>query len=86
MRLGGEHAKVYADVPDCPNLAYLLDDGALLEKLGDPRKVKQELPLFVVIDAKGNVVEYKAGEYDVKANEGLKELEASVRQAAKLAE
>jgi L-ascorbate metabolism protein UlaG (beta-lactamase superfamily) len=28
--LGGTHAKVYADVPDCPNLAYLLDDGALL--------------------------------------------------------
>jgi L-ascorbate metabolism protein UlaG (beta-lactamase superfamily) len=28
--LGGTHAPVYADVPDCPNLAYLLDDGALL--------------------------------------------------------
>jgi peroxiredoxin len=73
---------------DFMNVSYpiLLDDGALLEKLGDPRKVKQELPLFVVIDAKGNVVEYKAGEYDVKANEGLKELEAAVKQAAKQAE
>ena len=28
--LGGTHAPVYDDVPDCPNLAYLLDDGALL--------------------------------------------------------
>ena len=28
--LGGAHAPVYGDVPDCPNLAYLLDDGALL--------------------------------------------------------
>jgi L-ascorbate metabolism protein UlaG (beta-lactamase superfamily) len=28
--LGGTHAPVYGDVPDCPNLAYLLDDGALL--------------------------------------------------------
>jgi hypothetical protein len=73
---------------DFMNVSYpiLLDDGSLLEKLGDPRKVKQELPLFVVIDAKGNVVEYKAGEYDVKANEGLKDLEASVKQAAKPAE
>lgn len=73
---------------DFMNVSYpiLLDDGSLLEKLGDPRKVKQELPLFVVIDAKGNVVEYKAGEYDVKANEGLKELEATIKQAAKPAE
>lgn len=28
--LGGVHAPVYGDVPDCPNLAYLLDDGVLL--------------------------------------------------------
>jgi L-ascorbate metabolism protein UlaG (beta-lactamase superfamily) len=27
--LGGTHAPVYGDVPDCPNLAYLLDAGAL---------------------------------------------------------
>jgi hypothetical protein len=73
---------------DFMNVSYpiLLDDGSLLQKLGDPRKVKQELPLFVVIDAEGNVVEYKAGQYDVKANEGLKELEAAVKQAAKPAE
>jgi len=73
---------------DFMNVSYpiLLDDGSLLEKLGDPRKVKQELPLFVVIDPKGIVVEYKAGEYDVKANEGLKELESTVKQAAKSGE
>ena len=34
----------------------------------------------------GNVVEYKAGEYDVKANEGLKELEATIKQAGKSGE
>jgi L-ascorbate metabolism protein UlaG (beta-lactamase superfamily) len=28
--LGGIHAPVYGDVPDCPNLAYLFGDGALL--------------------------------------------------------
>lgn len=70
---------------DLMNVSYpiLLDDGSLLGRLGDPRKVKQDLPLFVVVDSKGNVVEYKAGEYDVKANEGLKELETIVKQAAK---
>jgi hypothetical protein len=70
---------------DFMNVSYpiLLDDGSLLEKLGDPRKVKQDLPLFVVVDGKGNVVEYKAGEYEVKANDGLKELEQIVKQAAK---
>lgn len=26
--LGGRHAPVYGDIPDCPNLAYLVDDGA----------------------------------------------------------
>jgi hypothetical protein len=70
---------------DFMNVSYpiLLDDGSLLEKLGDPRVVKQDLPLYVVIDAQGNVVEYKAGEYEVKANEGLKELEKVVLQAEK---
>ena len=28
--LGGTHAPVYGDVPGCPNLAYLVGDGALL--------------------------------------------------------
>jgi L-ascorbate metabolism protein UlaG (beta-lactamase superfamily) len=28
--LGGRHAAVYGAVPDCTNLAYLVDDGALL--------------------------------------------------------
>lgn len=73
---------------DFMNVSYpiLLDDGSLLTKIGDPRKLKQELPLFVVVDAKGKVVEYKAGEYEVKAHEGLKELEAIVKQDAQQAE
>jgi L-ascorbate metabolism protein UlaG (beta-lactamase superfamily) len=28
--LGGTHAPVYRDIPGCPNLAYLIADGALL--------------------------------------------------------
>jgi len=49
--LGGTHAPVYGDVPDCPNLAYLLDDGALLHP-GDSFFVPDQLvqTLAVPID------------------------------------
>lgn len=68
---------------DFMNVSYpiLLDDGTLLKKLGDPRTVERELPLFVVVDAQGNVVEYKAGLYEVKRDEGLAELQATIKQA-----
>jgi hypothetical protein len=68
---------------DFMNVSYpiLLDDGSLLKKLGDPRAVERELPLFVVVDARGNVVEYKAGLYDVKRDEGLAELQATIKKA-----
>ncbi|RLV49975.1 MBL fold metallo-hydrolase [Nocardioides mangrovicus] len=38
--LGGPHAPVYADVPDCPNLAFLVDDGAFLHP-GDSFEVPE---------------------------------------------
>jgi peroxiredoxin len=69
------------------NLSYaiLLDDGALLKRLGDPRPAGSKLPLFVVIDKDGKIAEFHAGMYDVKANEGLTELEAAVRRALEMA-
>lgn len=62
------------------NLAYAvtLDDGSLLEKLGDPRRVGAMLPLYVVIDADGNIAHYHAGYYDVDSDEGLRELDEVV--------
>lgn len=65
------------------NLSYpvLLDDGSLLKRLGDPRQAGGSLPLFVVIGKDGKVVEYHAGLYEVKANEGLAELDAVVAKA-----
>ena len=62
------------------NLGYpiLLDDGALLRRLGDPRPAGGKLPLFVVVGKDGKVAEYRAGMYDVKANEGLAELDAAI--------
>jgi hypothetical protein len=66
------------------NVSYpiVLDDGKLLEQIGDPRKAKQELPLFVVIDAQGKIVEYHAGLFEVRRDEGLTELEGIVKKAA----
>ena len=62
------------------NLGYplVLDDGSLLDKFGDPERVGAKLPLWVLIDPKGTVVEYKVGNYDIKADEGLSQLDKSV--------
>ena len=69
------------------NLSYpiLLDDGTLLKRLGDPRPAGSKLPLFVVVGKDGKIAEYHAGQYDVKANEGLAELDAAVSQALETA-
>jgi hypothetical protein len=62
------------------NLSYpvVVDDGALLRQLGDPRPAGAALPLFVVVGQDGKVAEYHAGLYEVRANEGLAELDALV--------
>lgn len=65
------------------NLSYniLMDDGTLLKQLGDPRPAGAKLPLFVVIGRDGKVVEYHAGLYDVRPEQGLAELDAVVTKA-----
>jgi hypothetical protein len=67
------------------NLGYpvLLDDGTLLKKLGDPRQLGAELPLFVLIGRDGKIVHYHVGNYEVDVNQGLKELDAAVGEALK---
>jgi hypothetical protein len=66
------------------NLSYsiALDDGALVKQFGDPRSAGGKLPLFIVIDASGKVASYHAGLYDIKPEQGLKELEAAITSAA----
>jgi len=68
---------------DLMNLSYplLLDDGTLLRRIGDPRSTGAKLPLYVVLDRKGRVVEYKAGLYEVDRRAGLKQLDAIVTKA-----
>jgi hypothetical protein len=65
------------------NLSYpiLLDEGAILEKFGDPRTVGAELPLFIVVDRDGKVVHYHAGYYETEPDQGLRELDRVVEQA-----
>jgi len=60
------------------NLSYPVghDDGSLLEKYGDPRDMKGQLPLWIVINPEGKIVHYHAGFYEIDATQGLKELEA----------
>lgn len=59
------------------NLTYPIghDDGSLLEKFGDPRDKKGQLPLWIVVSPAGKVSHYHAGFYEVDAAQGLKELE-----------
>jgi hypothetical protein len=65
------------------NVSYpiLLDDGSLLKRLGDPRPGGGKLPLFVVIGRDGKVAAYHAGLYDVKANDGLAQLNSAIDAA-----
>lgn len=67
------------------NLSYqiAIDDGSLLKRIGDPRVAGGKLPLFVVVGRDGKVADYKAGLYDVKANEGLAELDGVVEKLLK---
>ena len=61
------------------NLTYpvVLDNGTL-ERLGDPERVGAKLPLWVLIDPKGTVVQYKVGNYVIKADEGLAQLDQAI--------
>lgn len=69
------------------NLGYPVtsDNGKLLQKFGDPRRVGAKLPLWVVIGADGKVIHYKAGLYEINPDEGLKQLDevliAAIRKA-----
>ena len=62
------------------NLSYDIttDDGTVLRKFGDPRKLGAKLPLWVVIGADGKIAAYKPGFYSIKPDEGLRQLDDTV--------
>ncbi len=59
------------------NVSYPVtrDDGTLVDKFGDPRRLGKKLPLWVVVDPEGKIVHYHAGFYDIKPDEGLRALD-----------
>jgi peroxiredoxin len=67
------------------NLGYgvLIDDGRMISAFGDPRTLKGQLPLYVVIGPDGKIAHYKVGYYEVDRLEGLKELNSVVSEVLK---
>ena len=59
------------------NLSYPIgyDDGSLLRSFGDPRDNGGELPLWIVVSAKGLIAHYHGGFYEVDQRLGLKALD-----------
>ena len=68
---------------DFMNLDYdvAVDDGALLASFGDPRSLGSPLPLWVVIGHDGKVAHYHIGFYEIRPDEGLKQLDEAVVEA-----
>jgi peroxiredoxin len=62
------------------NLTYPIagDGGAVLEKFGDPRRFEAKLPLWIVIGPDGKIAGYHVGYYDIKPDEGLRQLDEIV--------
>lgn len=67
------------------NISYPIttDDGTLLKKFGDPQRVGAKLPLWVLIAPDGKITHYHAGFYDIKPEEGLKQLDAAIVELIK---
>jgi peroxiredoxin len=65
---------------DFMNLSYpvAVDDGRLLKKFGDPRVIGAKLPLWVVIAPDGTIAHYEVGYYDIRPDEGLRQLDEVV--------
>ena len=56
----------------------MIDDGTLLGKFGDPRRLDEKLPLWVVIGTDGKIAHYSTGFFNIKPDQGLKQLEAVI--------
>jgi hypothetical protein len=56
------------------------DGGAVLNAFGNPTRLGEELPLWVVISPDGDVIHYKTGYYEVDNKVGLKELDGIVQE------
>ncbi len=57
------------------------DAGAVLNSFGNPTRLGEELPLWVVISPEGKVVHYQTGFYEVDNRVGLKALDQAIEAA-----
>ncbi|WP_373653088.1 peroxiredoxin family protein [Schlesneria sp. DSM 10557] len=65
------------------NVGYdmAIDDETALSEFGDPRATGAPLPLWIVIGHDGKVAHHHTGFYDIKPDEGLKQLDDAVIEA-----
>ncbi len=79
----GAAARTQKKLQDFMNLDYVVasDDGTVLTQFGDPRTLGSPLPLWVVIGHDGKVTHYHIGFYDIRPDEGLKQLDEAVVEA-----
>jgi hypothetical protein len=59
------------------------DGGGVLNAFGDPTRLGEELPLWVLISPEGTVLHYKTGYYEVDNQHGLKELDGILKEHAR---
>lgn len=59
------------------------DGGAVLNSFGNPTRLGEELPLWVVISPEGKVVHYQTGFYEVDNRVGLKLLDDAIAKLLK---
>ena len=64
------------------NYDITYDGGAVLNAFGNPTRLGEEMPLWVVIAPGGKIIHYRTGHYEVDNRSGLKELDDIVRQSA----
>ncbi len=79
----GAAARSQKKLQEFMNLDYdvATDDGSVLTQFGDPRTLGSPLPLWVVIGHDGKVTHYHIGFYDIRPDEGLKQLDEAVVEA-----
>ena len=79
----GAAARSQKKLQEFMNLDYdvAVDDGAILTQFGDPRSLGSPLPLWIVIGHDGKVAHYHIGFYNIRPDEGLKQLDEAVVEA-----
>lgn len=66
------------------NYEITYDGGAVLNSFGNPTRLGEEMPLWVVIGADGKIAQYQTGNYEVDNQRGLKRLDLLIEELTKM--